>query len=245
MPIEQRFLDASEALQVRIVQQEEAERRREHERREQIIRLQMEKQQRTRMLRLGIAISSSLAVLACVLGGLAVRQSRLANQRLAEAETVALQIVTVGDERPITVAGASEARRDLLALSSELLKTLNAPGRVGSDRAQSWNLSKQADLILTNPLQSEHGLREAAQLYEQARTITEAQLKQNPESTVLQRDLAKTYDSLGMVLEQEGKLAESMRWHERSLAIRTKLADANPSNVVWQRDPGSSHRRTG
>ena len=174
---EESFLDAGLLLRERRAHAEQ-------ERREQLTRLQLEQQQqRTRLLRLGITILLPLTLLACVLGGLAVRQTQLANRRLDDAVKVADQIVTVGEDRLVDVAGASEARRDLLALSSELLKTLNASGHSEADHAQVWWSFKQADLILSNPHRGEEQIQEATRLYEQALAIASAQVKKEPSNT--------------------------------------------------------------
>jgi len=246
LPDEESFLSASAGLRDRR-QKEESERR------EQLTRLQLEKQQqRTRLLRRGIAASLSLALVACVLGGFAVRQTQLArrqtqlaNQRLDQAVDVALQIVLVGEQRLIQVAGASEARRDLLALSRKLLATLNAPGHSAADHTQVWRLFREAELILSNPHRGEQQVEQATRLYEQARTLAEAQLQKDPRSTNWQRDLSVSYHKLGGVLETAGKLPEATRRYEESLAIAQKLAEADPNNTQWQRDLSASLERLG
>ena len=56
----------------------------------------------------------------------------------------------------------------------------------------------------------------------------------NPAATELQRDLAKSYTSIGLVLDEIGKTDEGLSALDSALAIRQKLADANPTVTGYQ-----------
>jgi hypothetical protein len=44
------------------------------------------------------------------------------------------------------------------------------------------------------------------------------------------------YDKIGDVLVAQGKLDEALKAYRDSLAIRERLAAADPGNTQWQRD---------
>jgi len=54
-----------------------------------------------------------------------------------------------------------------------------------------------------------------------------------------------SYDRDGDVLVAQGHLAEALKSYQDSLAIRDRLAKADPGNAGWQRDPAISHDRVG
>ena len=60
-----------------------------------------------------------------------------------------------------------------------------------------------------------------------------------------QRDLAVSYDKVGDVLVAQGNLAEALKAYQDSLAIRDRLAKADPGNAGWQRDLSVSYDKIG
>ena len=54
-----------------------------------------------------------------------------------------------------------------------------------------------------------------------------------------------SYDCIGDVLEAQGDLAEALKSFREALAIRERLAQADPGNAGWQRDLTVSHDRIG
>ncbi len=63
----------------------------------------------------------------------------------------------------------------------------------------------------------------------------------NPADTEYQRDLAKSYNSIGFVLDEIGKTDEGLKALDSALAIRQKLADANPTVAAFQFDVATTH----
>jgi hypothetical protein len=55
-----------------------------------------------------------------------------------------------------------------------------------------------------------------------------------PDDTTYQRDLSVAYDEVGNVLMAQGKLSEALQAYRDSLAIRERLAKADPGNAGWQ-----------
>jgi tetratricopeptide (TPR) repeat protein len=60
-----------------------------------------------------------------------------------------------------------------------------------------------------------------------------------------ERDLSVSYNKLGDVLVAQGDLAGALKPYRDSLAIRDKLAKADPGNAQWQYDLGISNERIG
>jgi hypothetical protein len=50
---------------------------------------------------------------------------------------------------------------------------------------------------------------------------------------------------VGDVLAEQGNLAEALQSFQDSLAIRDRLAKADPNNVLWQADLAASHGKLG
>ena len=65
--------------------------------------------------------------------------------------------------------------------------------------------------------------------YREALPILQKLADANPADTEYQRDLAKSYNSIGFVLDEIGKTDEGLKALDSALAIRQKLADANPT----------------
>src|SRR5262249_35187611 len=51
-----------------------------------------------------------------------------------------------------------------------------------------------------------------------------------------QRDLSVSYERVGDVLVAQGNLPEALKSFRDGLAIRDRLAQADPGNAGWQRD---------
>ena len=60
-----------------------------------------------------------------------------------------------------------------------------------------------------------------------------------------QRDLSISYNLIGDVLVDQGALAEALKAYRDSLAIRERLAKADPGNAGWQRDLSVSYFKVG
>ena len=60
-----------------------------------------------------------------------------------------------------------------------------------------------------------------------------------------QRDLSVSYNRVGGVLEQQGKLAEALKAYRDGLAIAERLAAVDRSNTMWQNDLQFSIGRIG
>ena len=67
----------------------------------------------------------------------------------------------------------------------------------------------------------------------------------NPAGIELQRDLAKSYNGIGIVLDAIGKTDEGLNALNSALAIRQKLADANPTDAASQLAVVSTHQSIG
>ena len=52
-----------------------------------------------------------------------------------------------------------------------------------------------------------------------------------------------SYDRVGLVLVEQGNLPEALKSFHDGLAIRERLAQANPGNAGWQRDLSVSHNK--
>jgi tetratricopeptide (TPR) repeat protein len=59
---------------------------------------------------------------------------------------------------------------------------------------------------------------------------------EKPDDITYQRDLSVAYDEVGDVLVAQGNLAEALKSFRDGLAIRERLAKADPNNAGWQRD---------
>ncbi len=81
--------------------------------------------------------------------------------------------------------------------------------------------------------------------YREALPILQKLADANPADTELQRDLAKSYNSVGLVLDEIGKTDEGLKALDSALAIRQKLADANPTVAAFQLAVVSTHQNIG
>ena len=60
-----------------------------------------------------------------------------------------------------------------------------------------------------------------------------------------QRDLSVSNNKVGDVLVAQGNLPEALKTFREGLAIRERLAAADPGNAGWQRDLSVSYDRVG
>jgi tetratricopeptide (TPR) repeat protein len=121
-------------------------------------------------------------------------------------------------------------RRELAALSGadveaqlELARSLEAVGKIlqatGDKAGALASFEKQRDLA---------GALENSSLTDAVRVA-----------------LAQGHHNIGMVLSETGPPAEALAACEKALAIRQKLADANPADAKFQRDLAWSHNNIG
>src|SRR5262249_7457382 len=64
-------------------------------------------------------------------------------------------------------------------------------------------------------------------------------------NTGWQRDLSLSYNKIGDVLVDQGNLLEALQSFRDGLAIRERLAKADPDNAGWQRDLSVSYNKIG
>ena len=117
-------------------------------------------------------------------------------------------------------------------------------------------------LYTKGPRRETHAtLADAAAVYEEAerlarRLVEDAEIGERssssvpdtPDSDILpkyQRELSAAHEKLGNIAVGRGDLNEAARRYGDSLAIRQKLASADPGNSEWQRDLSISHNKLG
>jgi tetratricopeptide (TPR) repeat protein len=134
---------------------------------------------------------------------------------------------------------ALAVHRKALALRRDLAAGRGAPGNVETrlDVARSlW-----AEGVLLYHMHDPTGAQRAI---EEQRDIATALEAQSPTDAV-RSVLAYSHNSFGVVLNSTGKSVEALTAHQKSLAIRQKLADANPSVTEFQVALSSSHNNIG
>ena len=80
----------------------------------------------------------------------------------------------------------------------------------------------------------------ALRAYKEQRDISTALESESPTDEV-RANLARSYANIGVLLWRTGKLAEALDAQGKALAIREKLADANPAATQFQTDLAGSH----
>jgi tetratricopeptide (TPR) repeat protein len=90
------------------------------------------------------------------------------------------------------------------------------------------------------PLQVRSWRGEAAQLESEARAVVELARGASHTSGV-----CRGLEILSDALEAKGRLDESLAVSRECLAISQRMASADPSNAVWQREVAGAHRRIG
>jgi tetratricopeptide (TPR) repeat protein/tRNA A-37 threonylcarbamoyl transferase component Bud32 len=80
--------------------------------------------------------------------------------------------------------------------------------------------------------------------FEEQRDITSSLEAESPTDDV-RAVLAWSHSDIGVLLEESGKPAEALTAHRRALAIRQKLADANPSVTQFQAELAGAHNNIG
>ena len=119
-----------------------------------------------------------------------------------------------------------------LAFSIDTARALSAYEKVlALDQSNPW------DAIYLGRL-----YQRAGALAKAHRTYTDA-LARLPESEA--RDHSVLMDEFGDVLVGQGNLEKAMASYQASMAIRKRLAEADPDNAGWQRDLAVSHIKIG
>jgi serine/threonine protein kinase/tetratricopeptide (TPR) repeat protein len=81
---------------------------------------------------------------------------------------------------------------------------------------------------------------EALRAWEEQRDIATALQAESPTDAV-RVVLAQSQNTIGVLLQQTGKEAEALQAYQKALAIKQKLADANPAVTEFQSDLAKSH----
>ena len=171
---------------------------------------------------------------------------------LLQRETQAIDAVKrFGD----AVASEKELKK-IPALDGLRKRLLNEPlaffkdlrGRLQSDRdttPQSLARLAYASFDL-GKLTGQIGDKQNALIaYREALPILQKLADANPADTEYQLDLAKSYNSIGLVLDEIGKTDEGIKALDSALAIRQKLADANPTVAAFQLAVVDTHQNIG
>ena len=86
---------------------------------------------------------------------------------------------------------------------------------------------------------------EALAACERAKSILEELADANPNTTRFQSDLARSHNTIGVLLQQTGRPAEALAAFERAMAILWKLTEANPNVTEFQEDLAFVHEYIG
>jgi eukaryotic-like serine/threonine-protein kinase len=165
-----------------------------------------------------------------LLAGQADAQSR---KTLAEGYFQLAELTAkIGDKQQ-----ALAVHRQALALRRELAAAPGADVETRLDVARSL----RATYLLFAGTGDAAGLRSAV---EEQRDLAAALEAEAPTDAVRQQ-LAFGHNAFGVLLAQTGKLAEGLPEHHKALAIRQKLADANPTVTLFQSDLAQSHSNIG
>ncbi|MCC6888563.1 MAG: tetratricopeptide repeat protein [Hyphomicrobiales bacterium] len=125
---------------------------------------------------------------------------------------------------------ALQSFREALAIRREL-----AGGSSGTEQLLALALSHER---VGDELFKLRRLEEARDEYQTSFEIRSAVVKAEPDHREALGVLAANYDRLGLILG--GTSQEGYEHHRQALAIREKLAQAEPRNARWQRDLASS-----
>ena len=114
-----------------------------------------------------------------------------------------------------------------LAAAEAAYRRVLAAGKPGThDRSLYWARLGIGDI------QSQRGdLGVAKATYREAGAVAEAASKSSPSDLQWQRDLSVSYDRVGDVLVAQGNLPDALKAFRDSLAIRERLAKADPGNA--------------
>ncbi|MBI5424988.1 MAG: toll/interleukin-1 receptor domain-containing protein [Opitutae bacterium] len=111
------------------------------------------------------------------------------------------------------------------------------PQSAQAQRDVSVSLNKLADFLARRG-QAGDG-EKALGYYERSLAVRERLAEANPQSAQAQRDLSVSLEKLADFLAQRGQAGDgenALGYYERSLAVRERLAEANPQSAQAQRD---------
>jgi serine/threonine-protein kinase len=132
---------------------------------------------------------------------------------------------------------ALKVHRQALAIRSELAARPGADTEAGLDVARS--------LRMVGRLQSATGdYTGALATYQEARRVAEDLVAVDP-SDAARAALAQSHHNIGLVLERINRPQEALAAYREALAMRQKLADANPAVSQFQSDLGYSYNNIG
>jgi serine/threonine-protein kinase len=165
-----------------------------------------------------------------------------------------LQSVIFDIQRKLdNVPGARELQRSLLQTAIARLKEVSDSyaSRAAIDHNTSVALDDLGDVFLRigsgnpNGGGNEGALAAARALYQQEFQIRKELVAADPNDARAQRGLSISYDKLGDVSLQAGKLSDAMGFYQKGRDIAEKLAAADPNDMETQRDLSISHNRLG
>jgi len=137
------------------------------------------------------------------------------------------------------LAEALQSYRDAVAIRERLAQT--DPGNAEWQRDLSVSYEKVGDVLVALG-----NLRAALQSCRDGLAIRERLEQADPGHAGWQRDLSASYEKVGDVLVALGSLPAALaalQFYRNGLAIRERLAQADPGNVGWQRDLSVSHAK--
>lgn len=172
----------------------------------------------------------------------AQKQTRLAEQRLLQANEVASEIVFTIDQKLRPVGGAGPVRKELLDHAGKLLESLLIEARDDPNtlRMHAAQLNARGDIA-----RNYQTLAAARALYQQALDIRKKIAVADPANEKVQHELSVTCERLGDIAVQDGDLAAALKFFEQNHEIRKKLAAANPANIQAQIDLSISCNKLG
>lgn len=162
-------------------------------------------------------------------------------RQLREAHEVTHQLLHEVEHKLAAVVGTASTRRQLL----ELVARLQAASRVGMSEGieqtlDRWRVhQRRGDLARTH-----EGFTRARQEYEAALTLAH-ELTGRTEDIRAHSVLATSYEKLGVVAEDEGRLAEARAAYVQALDLRQKLTAQHPQDVHLARSLAWSHHTLG
>jgi eukaryotic-like serine/threonine-protein kinase len=132
---------------------------------------------------------------------------------------------------------ALAVHRKALALRRELAAAEGADGETRLDLARSLRAEGLMLFYTGDPTG-------ALRAWEEQRDIATA-LEAQSATDAVRAVLAQSHNAIGYLLAEEGKSAEAHQAHQKALAIRQKLADANPAVPGYQNDLAATHCNMG
>jgi tetratricopeptide (TPR) repeat protein len=132
---------------------------------------------------------------------------------------------------------ALQVHRQALAIRRELAATPGADTEAGLDLARSLRMVGRVQSATSDNVG-------ALAMYEEARRVAEGLVADDP-SDAARAALAQSHHNIGMVLERINRPQAALAAYREALALRQKLADANPAVTQFQSDLAYSHNNIG